>query len=171
MITVVSDTHGNTGHRLSGRVFDAVSEADLVLHAGDFYTEAALSAFEQEATRLEAVYGNTDVHAIRSRLPAERVIEFDGLRIALTHGHEHTDTSLTMFGRQANAHLVVFGHSHEPGFEQRGDIGFLNPGSHADPRWHRPGYAELEVVGDHAEGRLIEPAGTAFDTFRIELEG
>ncbi|MFC6731289.1 MULTISPECIES: metallophosphoesterase [unclassified Haladaptatus] len=168
MITVVSDTHGDAGHCLSGRTLDAVAEADLVLHAGDFYTAAALDAFEEEATRLEGVYGNSDVSAVRERLPAERVVEFDGLRIALTHGHRHTDTSLTMFGRQSNADLVVFGHSHQPGYEVRGDIGFLNPGSHADPRWYRPAHAELEVFDDHVEGRLIEPTGAAFDTFSIE---
>lgn len=163
MITVVSDTHGRDTHRLADHTLAAVREADLVLHAGDFATESVLDAFETESTRFAGVTGNNDTPAVRERLPAARTVEHEGLRIAMAHGHEHTDTGLSLFGRQENADLLVVGHSHNPQFRYIGDIPVLNPGSHAEPRRHRPAYAELTT--EPIRGRLLEPDGTVLETF------
>ena len=168
MICVVADTHGTDGHRLAGRTLEAVREADLVVHAGDFTTETVVEAFETECRELVAVHGNNATPAVRDRLPAERVVEHEGARIALTHGDGRDETSLELFGRQARADLVVFGHSHRPAFVDTGELGLLNPGSHADPRWHRPAHAELVVEGAIA-GRLRDPDGEGFETFRVSL--
>lgn len=182
MITVVADTHGREDHRLEGRTLEAVREADLVIHAGDFRTEAVLDAFEEEAGELAAVSGNNDPPAVRERLPDERVVERAGVRVAVAHGHEHTETALSLFGRQSMADLVVVGHSHRPGFRRAGTVPVLNPGSHADPRQFRPAHAELEVVPDGDDppsgegrssgrelaGRLVDPDGTVFETFTVE---
>jgi putative phosphoesterase len=170
MLVVVSDTHGRTDHRMEGRTLEAVREAELVLHAGDFLTRAVLAGFETEAAELRAVHGNNDPTELRERLPADRVVEWDGLRIAMTHGHEHSDVALSMLGRQAMADLVVVGHSHKPGFDGDRDPPVLNPGSHADPRWHRPAHAELRAGGDGElgiDGRLVEPDGTLLDSFEL----
>jgi putative phosphoesterase len=166
MITVVSDTHGRDTNRLEGRTLDAVREANLVLHAGDFTTESVLDAFETESTRFAGVTGNNDTSALCERLPSTRTIEHEGIRITMAHGHEHTETAISLLGQQENADLVVVGHSHRPEFRNAGDIPVLNPGSHADPRWYRPSHAELSL--DPLRGRLVEPDGTVFDTFTVE---
>jgi hypothetical protein len=44
----------------------------------------------------------------------------------------------------------------------------LNPGSHAQPRRYRPAHAELETDGDGVAGRLVAPAGTVFEEFRLD---
>lgn len=168
MIAVVADTHGRGDHRLRGAVLEAVRSADLVVHAGDFTAPTVLDAFESEAASVAAVHGNNDDAVLRDRLPAERVLEHGGVRIAVTHGHEHTETTLPLFGRQAGADLVVVGHSHRPGFERIGGVGVLNPGSHAEPRWHRPGFATLEVADGAIAGRIAEPDGTAVDSFTVD---
>ncbi|MFC6962084.1 metallophosphoesterase [Halocatena marina] len=165
MITVVSDTHGRDSHRLTDHALSAIREATLVLHAGDFVTESVLDAFEAESTRFAGVTGNNDSSTLRERLPVAQTVEYEGTRIALVHGHEHTDTGLALFGQQENADLLVVGHSHRPSFRYIGDLPVLNPGSHADPRWYRPAYAELEL--DPFRGRLIEPDGTLIDTFTV----
>lgn len=169
MICVVSDTHGTDGHRLADRTLEAVREAEMVLHAGDFTTETALDAFESESRELVAVHGNNATPAVRDRLPAERVIEIGGVRIALTHGDERDDTGLGLFGREAGANLVVFGHSHRPEFIDTDEICLLNPGSHADPRWYRPAHVELDIGERCIEGRLREPTGETFEEFRIRV--
>lgn len=167
VIAIVSDTHGQKTHRLQGRTLQAVQEADLVLHAGDFITQIVYNAFESECDRLIGVRGNRDSRALRNRLPGTRTIEHEGVRIAMTHGHKHTETSLGLFGRQENADLIVVGHSHRPGFRESGaEVPVLNPGSHADPRGNRAAHAELRF--DPFEGRLVQPDGTVFETFRIE---
>ncbi|MFC6837426.1 metallophosphoesterase [Halomarina ordinaria] len=165
MITVVSDTHGRTGHRLAGRTLDAVREAALVVHAGDFCTEAVLDAFEAESAAFAGVVGNNDTPGVRERLPETRVVEHGGVRLAVAHGHEHTDTSLALFGRQSNADLVVVGHSHRPGFDYLGEVPVLNPGSHADPRWYEPAHAELHT--DPLRGELVRPDGSVVESFAV----
>lgn len=166
MLTVVADTHGRDDHRLAGRTLEAVRDADCVLHAGDFLTEAVLDAFLAENDRLAGVYGNNDTAAVRERLPARRTVAREGVRIALAHGHEHTDTALAVYGRQENADLVVVGHSHRPAFRRVGDIPVLNPGSHADPRRYRAAHAELEL--DPLRGRLVAPEGGELERFAVE---
>jgi putative phosphoesterase len=140
----------------------------MIVHAGDFTTLDVLDALESRGP-VHAVAGNNDSPAVRDRLPDERIVEWAGLKIAVAHGHQRTDTALSMFGRQARADLVVVGHSHAPEFRD-GIVPILNPGSHADPRWNRPAHAELEWDGceNRARGRLVEPSGTTLETFVVE---
>jgi hypothetical protein len=167
VLCVLSDTHGTDGHRLDGHLLDAVRGAELVVHAGDFTTERVLDAFESECTDFRAVHGNNATPAVRERLPAECVVDHEKVTIALTHGDERNATELALFGRQEGADLVVSGHSHQPGVTDTGEVVLLNPGSHADPRWYRPGYAELAVGEGRVEGRLREPSGETFEEFRL----
>ncbi|MDL5362855.1 metallophosphoesterase [Halalkalicoccus sp. NIPERK01] len=167
MLTVVSDTHSTEGHALAGRTLDAVREAERVVHAGDFTTVSALDAFHEEAARLDAVHGNADAAAVRERLPAARTLEWEGLRIALTHRRDGGPTGLAMFGRERGADLVISGHSHRPGVTRTDDLLLLNPGSHAQPRGNRPGHAELEATRDGVRGRLRRPDGTVVEEFSL----
>ncbi|RRJ33835.1 metallophosphoesterase [Halocatena pleomorpha] len=167
MITVVSDTHGQSTHRLSDQSLTAVRTADLVVHAGDFITESVLTAFESESTRFVGVAGNSDTFPIQKRLPATRTVEHDGIRIAIAHGHNHTKTSRSLFARQQHADLLVVGHSHTPMVRSTDEYTLLNPGSHAEPRGNRPAYATLEATDDGCVGRLCELDGTVFKTFTV----
>lgn len=168
MIAVVSDTHGETDHRLRGRTLEAVRAADLVIHAGDFTTGAVVDSFRGESARFVAVHGNSDTAAVRERLPARRTVDAEDLRIVVVHGHEHAGTALSLLGRQEGADLVVFGHTHRPEVSRAGNVVLLNPGSHADPRWNRPAHAELERAGGGVRGRLCQPDETVLTEFHIE---
>ena len=167
MLVVCGDTHGTDSARLEGRTADAVEAADLVVHVGDFTTASVLSAF-RERCELRAVHGNNDPPPVRGRLPADRVVEWRALRVFVAHGHDLSGTALAMAGRQANADLTVVGHSHDPGFRDA-PVPVCNPGSHADPRWHRPAHAELEWddAAGRAHGRLVEPDGEVFERFAV----
>ena len=168
MLTVVSDTHSTDSHRLTGRTLDAVREAELVVHLGDFMRDPVLDAFEAESARLLGVYGNNDDAGIRDRLPDARNFAFAGLTFAATHTRPGGPTALSMFGRQRDADAVLFGHSHRPTFDASGDVALLNPGSHAQPRGHRAAHAELDPMTDGGvAGRLVTVEGDAFETFTI----
>ncbi|NHN46278.1 metallophosphoesterase [Halostella sp. JP-L12] len=171
MIVVCSDTHSGTGHELTDHMADAVAAADLVLHAGDFTSEAALDAFRAESDRLFAVHGNADGSAVRERLPPARTVTAGNLTVALTHRRDGGATGLAMFGRSRGADLVVSGHTHRPSVTRAGDVTLLNPGSYADPRGNRPGYAELEPRDGGARGRLLEPDGTVVERFEVDAVG
>lgn len=168
MLTIVSDTHSTDGHRLRGRTLQAVREADLVIHAGDFMREPVLDAFEREATTFRGVYGNNDNGAIRDRLPAARTVEYGGLRFAVTHTVRGGNTALALFGRERDADAVIFGHSHRPTVETSGPISLVNPGSHAQPRGYRTAHAELVARDDGTvRGRLVTPASEVFEQFTL----
>lgn len=167
MLVVVSDTHGTDSHRLTERTLEAVREADLVVHAGDFVTEEVLDAVRAEAETLRAVHGNNDDEAVRSRLPATRTVEYGGVRFAVTHTRRGGATALTLFGRERDADAVIFGHSHRPEVHASGPLVLLNPGSHAQPRGHRAAHAELDATEEGLRGRLVTPGGEVFEQFQI----
>ncbi|EMA65157.1 phosphodiesterase, MJ0936 family protein [Halorubrum aidingense JCM 13560] len=181
MLVVVSDTHSREESKLQGRTAEAVREAELVVHVGDFYREPVLDAFESASRALRGVYGNNDDAMIRERLPEVRTVEYAGVRFAVTHRHRSGDTGLVMLGRGRDADAVICGHTHRPRFDDSTGLPILNPGSHAEPRGNRPAHAELEPAsgaGDESEqadsnpdagldGRLVTPAGEVFEEFRI----
>jgi len=167
MLVVCSDTHSRTGHELTDHMVEAVRSADLVVHAGDFTSAAALDAVQAEADRLFAVHGNADGAAVRDRLPPARTFDIGDRTVALTHRRDGGATGLAMFGRSRGADLVVSGHTHRPSVSQAGDVTLLNPGSYADPRGNRPGYAELERGNSELRGRLLEPDGTVVEPFVV----
>ena len=174
MIAIFSDTHSQRGHELTDEALAVAREADVVVHAGDFTSVAALEAFQYECDRFFAVHGNADDPAVRDRLPTSRVLEADGVRFAVTHRRDGGETGLAMFGRAEAADVVVFGHSHRPTVIDADDCLLLNPGSHAQPRGNRPGFAVLEGDGENEEGRLEgeirEPDGTLLESFTVTGE-
>jgi len=159
MLAIVADTHGTTDHRLEGRTLEAVRCADLVIHAGDFTTETVYDAFEREASSLVAVAGNNDDAPLQHRLPAETTVEWADRRFLVVHGHEHTETSLSLIARQENADVVVVGHSHRPALSELSGRLLVNPGSHADPRRYRPGHVEADATGGELQVVLRNPDG------------
>lgn len=167
MIAVLADTHSQEGTQLRGRAAEVVERADFVLHAGDFVREPVLDAFESTANRLYGVYGNVDDEGVRARLPRVQTITVEGYTIAIVHTVEGGSTGLAMFGRESGADLVVFGHSHQPAYHWTGELGLLNPGSHAEPRGNRPGYAELEIEDGVLHGTIRHPDGTVYERFEI----
>ena len=138
LIAVISDTHLPRGaRRLPEACVERIAEADLLLHAGDFSTLDVLRELEAIGPPLLGVHGNVDSAELCRLLPAERVLEAGGARIAMVHDAGPRAGRLerlrARFGERAD--LVVFGHSHMPLHEQADD-GFqiLNPGSPTERR-------------------------------------
>lgn len=169
MLVIIGDTHGTDSHRLEGRTLDAVREADHVCHTGDFTTEAVYEAIAAEAgsdTDLTAVQGNNDSPALRERLPETATFEAEGYRFVVAHGHRHDATSLDLLAREADADVVVVGHSHRPGVEELPSALVVNPGSYADPRRYDPAYGEIQQGGGKL--RLRTPAGSLVGEWSIQ---
>lgn len=164
MLTIIGDTHRESGHGLTDEARRAVSDADQVCHTGDFTTEAVYEAIVAEAgpdTPVTAVHGNSDTAALRERLPETATVEFEGLRLVLAHGHRHDRTSLGLLARQEGADVAVVGHTHTPGIETVGDLVVLNPGSYTDPRGSPQAFGRVNGSGQisirtPAGSRLVE---------------
>lgn len=170
MIAIFSDTHSTSGHQLRGAALTVAHEADAVLHAGDFTSVAALEAFEDVCSQLYAVHGNADEQAVIDRLPTERVVEVGGITFVVRHLPEGGQTRLTLLGRDRGADVVVSGHTHRPTVVDAGDVLLCNPGSHAQPRGNRPGFAVVDVADGRLTGSIREPAGSTIERFEHELQ-
>jgi uncharacterized protein len=161
LIAVISDTHLPRGaRRLPDACVRRIAAADLLLHAGDFVTVQVLRELEAIGPPVVGVHGNVDSAELRRMLPAERVVNADGARIALVHDagprRRRLERMRRRFGDRAQA--VVFGHSHLP-LHERAEDGFqiFNPGSPTERRRapaHTMGMARAE--GDRVSFELIE---------------
>lgn len=148
MLVVVSDTHRSERPGLEGSLREAAREAQMVLHAGDFTTEAVLDGFQSVSREFLGVHGNADTPGVSSRLPTARTLEFGGYTIAMTHTQRGGTTGLSYFGAERDADVVIFGHTHQAQVVETGDLTLLNPGSHADSRGGELTYAVLEADGE-----------------------
>lgn len=139
-IAVLSDTHIPVAARtLPGRVLRLVSDADAVVHAGDFQS-VELVDFLSGCGEFYGVSGNMDPPEIRELLPEKRVVHAGGVSIGLIHGWGSPEglqqRVLGAFEGQ-DLHAVVFGHSHHAANIQSGNVLLFNPGSPTDRRFAR----------------------------------
>jgi uncharacterized protein len=138
LIAVISDTHLPLGaRRLPDACLERIAAADLLLHAGDFVAVDVLLELEALGAPVAAVHGNVDSPELRRLLPAERVVEAEGARVALLHDAGPRRGRLERMRRRFGDHAqaVVFGHSHLP-LHEIGEDGFqiFNPGSPTERR-------------------------------------
>ena len=130
----------------------------LIVHAGDLMTLDVLREIEALGT-VVAVHGNVDDAATRAELPAEAIIEVDGIRVAVLHDAGPSRGRLERMRRRfPGAAAVVFGHSHIP-LHERAPDGFqiFNPGSPTERRRspaHTMGLAT--IAGATVTFRLLE---------------
>lgn len=141
-LLILSDTHQSLGF-----AYDAIEKErpDAVLHLGDLLTDAEDLSFACQEPDFYYVPGNGD-YALT--VPKNLTLEFDGVRIFMTHGHLYgvkRDLSmLTCAAKDAGAQLALFGHTHIQHMEERDGITLLNPG--AAGRFGRSGYAVVEIT-------------------------
>lgn len=141
-IGVTSDTHG----LLRPELFDLFAEVDLILHAGDVVLEEHLLDLQVLAP-VRAVYGNVDGAELRRKIPAVRVIDARGVRIAMAHGDRGLNAR-SLMEKVPGADVVIQGHTHLPRRERRGGVLVLNPGSAGPRRPGKPVTAAILDVGD-----------------------
>lgn len=141
-LVLLADTHVPTRARdLPSPVWEAVDDADVVVHAGDWMAVTLLDALEARSRRLVACWGNNDGDELRARLPEVARVELEGVRLAVTHetgdakGRERRCDGWFGPGSETPADVLVFGHSHIPwDTTTGGGVRLLNPGSPTDRR-------------------------------------
>ena len=98
---------------------------------------------------VHAVRGNVDDNWLQARLPLQRTLEFEGVRIGMLHDAGPAAGRLARMRRRfPDEDAVIFGHSHIPLHETAAD-GFqiFNPGSPTERRGqptHTLGLARIE---------------------------
>jgi putative phosphoesterase len=145
---VIADTHGAL-HSGIPDLFEGVAE---IFHAGDVGSERVLDELAAVAPVI-AVQGNMDGSPALSRLPERLVLEREGRRIVLLHGHllrAARPALLLEATREARPDLVIFGHTHEALKTELDGVVFFNPGAAGRPRFRaKPtvGFLEIDSAG------------------------
>lgn len=155
-LVLLADTHVPARARdLPAAVWSAVDTADLVVHAGDWVSEAFHTTLAARSAALLACYGNNDGPQLRARLPRVARADLGGLRVGVVHETgPATGRERRCDAQYPDLDLLVFGHSHIPWdtVTPRG-MRLLNPGSPTDRR--RQPFATFMTATVH-DGRLGE---------------
>jgi putative phosphoesterase len=157
-ILIVSDSHGLTSEL---EVIKERHQASLLLHCGD----SELTSGAAPLSGFVTVKGNCDW---RGDFLEEEIVDHDGLRFLITHGHLHNINysllPLTYRALEVGANIVCFGHSHIAYAEKVDEQLFINPGSIRQPRqFAEPSYVllerestkEIKVTFYHPNGKEI----------------
>ena len=147
-ILIVSDTHRRDGNLRE--IIEKQSPFDMLIHLGD--TEGSEANFKEWVNNdncvIHVVRGNNDFFSQTDR---EKEISIGKYRAFLTHGHMYgVSFELETIKDEARARkvdIVMFGHTHKPYLERRGDLTVLNPGSLSFPRQEgrRPSYMLMDL--------------------------
>jgi uncharacterized protein len=131
-ILVTGDTHLSARRTwLPGALLQSASDAEVIVHAGDFCTGATKELFESLGPVL-AVRGNNDDATLMTALPDRLFVNAGERWMLITHGHLERGTSARNAVQKAyggELDLVIYGHSHQPCWEEVKGTWFLNPGS------------------------------------------
>jgi putative phosphoesterase len=148
-VALIADTHLPRGQRrLPAQCVELISQAEVVIHAGDFTTVQAWAEITSLGPPLHAVHGNVDEPALRAQLPGRVEVEIESIRIGIVHDPGPRSSRVERLRAWfPKADCVVFGHSHLPEHDREGDLVLFNPGSPTERRrapTHSMGIAELE---------------------------
>ena len=155
---IISDTHG----LLRPEDFDAFTQVDHILHAGDIGDPEILTALEAIAP-VTAVYGNTDGWEIRRAVPQVAKTRLDGFDIVVTHGDQlGSPTPEALHAAFPGAEIIVYGHTHKALLTTVDVVvTVMNPGAAGPARFGvepSVGIMELEP-GIPPRGRIVELTG------------
>ena len=128
-LLVLSDSHG--GRTAIERVLMKESKnIDALIFLGDGLRDLELTLTLYPKLRAYSVAGNCDYGALE---PLDGLAAFDGVVVFYTHGHmygvKYDLDTLSDAAAARGANVALFGHTHVPVAEQRGDVFLFNPGS------------------------------------------
>ena len=178
LIGLISDTHiPDRARQIPENVFEAFSDVDLILHAGDLTSLSVIDELEHIAPVI-AVQGNMD-RAKGIDLPKARVVEAEGLKIGIVHGEVYPradSQQLLYLAQELDVDILVSGHSHQPKIEQKEGVLLINPGSPVVPRLADRTVMLLEINNSEVDVEIVKigsPVCSAldFDQYRRNDNG
>jgi len=160
IIGIISDTHIPTAAgRLPQRVLDEFKKVDMVIHAGDMIDLSTLEQLKNTCGTLKAVRGNMDHEDVKSILPEREIIKVKDFKIVVVHGWGAPASLLAQLEltfKNERPDIVVFGHTHSPLNEKRGDTLYFNPGSPTDKVFSPYNSYGIIEISDKIEAKIIK---------------
>lgn len=127
-ILILSDSHGNLQNMCSAVERE---RPDRVFHLGDMISDAQRLSCTYPNLQIDAVVGNCDGWI---KGDGTLLVEVEGIRFLLTHGHRYqvksTLNHVVQAGKEACADVVCFGHTHQALCDEWPDrMLVVNPGT------------------------------------------
>ena len=150
-ILVFSDSHGDVS--FCEKIINKIP-SDMIIHAGDYDSDAKQLVKKFPDKNIQYVAGNCD---IMSNSPQNLIVELDNVKIYLTHGHnervkeESNMKTLLSAAKNNGCGIAVFGHTHFPFNETEDGIMLINPGSSR----YGKSYAIIEIENGQAKACLM----------------
>jgi len=146
-ILVISDTHGDI-KKAEEVIKKNKDNIDLIIHLGDYFRDAQKLSSIFPDIPIEYIYGNSDF--LIDNVPAEKVLEYNGKKILMTHGHRYSVkwdySKLEKKAEEMDLDMLLFGHTHVADVMEKQGRYFVNPGSISDPRSDSSeSYAIIEI--------------------------
>ena len=145
-ILVLSDCHGDVFSAMDA--IDAQPSAKVILFLGDGLGDMDEIMPHYPHKTFYTVRGNCDFGRTE---PATRLIEVDGVRIMMTHGHEYRVKAgpyeAVETARRNQCPVLVFGHTHRPVVNYEDGVHYLNPGSVSRRGGGTYGYIDITPGG------------------------
>lgn len=152
-LIVFSDSHRELGHM---RDVIEREKPDYVFHLGDHDTDAEAISREFQMLPVAAVRGNCDGW---SDAPENLTPVLDGMRFFLCHGHrygvKHSISTAIYAAMEAEADVLLYGHTHIPAQEELNGLIVLNPGSCGYES--RPTYGFFLIENGIIQGWGVQP--------------
>ena len=145
---VLSDSHGDI-HSCE-KAIESMGKVDLIIHLGDIARDVRHISQKYPEIPLASVVGNNDLCFSKDEL--ERVIDFDGHKLFICHGHtlgvRYGTERLEGVALQNGCDAALFGHTH-CAVDKKASSGILilNPGSVSRPRSGGASFGVLETDG------------------------
>ena len=155
---VLSDSHGNTASLEMAVSAVGEKNIDMIIFLGDIARDCEYLEMLYYPIKVVSVLGNND---FLRHGDYERVIDFDGHKIFICHGHtQSVNYGLEKLETTARAKVCVaalYGHTHQNKLEKREDGFFiLNPGSTSRPRGTKASYAILESENGKLSAVIVD---------------
>ncbi len=157
VIGVVSDTHiPSRAWELPQLLLKTFTGVDLIIHAGDITMLRVLDELGRLAP-VVAVAGNMDSREVCEKLGKTRLLELEGFRIGVLHGHGgYGNIRSRVLAAFPDVDCIVFGHTHAPCCERHDDVLLFNPGSPTDRRQQpRASFGLLHLGRGEIRGEII----------------
>jgi len=135
-IGVIADTHiPDRAKDIPPQILEAFKGVDMVIHSGDFVEISVMDKLKTVCKDVRAVWGNMDPYEVRKGLPEKEILKIGNYKIGIMHGYGPPNKLIDLLSeifKDEGVNIIIFGHSHSPVNEKRGDILYFNPGSATD---------------------------------------
>lgn len=134
-VLIMSDSHG----KMNPMIYAIEKEKpDRIIHLGDGLREAEQLRRLYPDIPIYAVPGNCDC----SMLNSEQIIEVEGYRILICHGHQYNVKmeylTIELSAQEKRVDVALFGHTHQVFYSWNNGVRLFNPGSIGAPGYQIP---------------------------------